>query len=438
MKFNRTKYQKKINSYYIVMTTYLDGNSTTLICKDAENARKKWSSSYNPASDNKLSSEAHKVMISSTKGFHKHIGTNENSHIILYTSGASESNSTIYRSVVESYTFIVKKKPHIITSLVEHHSTMKCLSILERKNLCSVTYIKPNIYGNISSVQVEDEIKKNKNTALVSIIYANNELGTINSISLISQVCKKYDIPLHTDAVQMFGKCRLNVTKLGVTSMSVSFHKFYGPKSFGLLILNKQFVDGYKLDGIIHGSQQFGLRGGTQDVSLIASAYAALNFTFKKRNEKNAHLFKLKERLVKTLSDKFPVVEDYKDYLSGNIPSAKKHKFYILLLGPKYKLKERVLINTLMICIIPFGSEKLCNVKLKKKLADANIFVSITSACLTSLSHASHVLHAIDADEKIKRGVLRVSFIDNTKVKDITYFTNKLFSLLQRNDIFKD
>lgn len=410
---------------------YFDANSTTPICKEAETIRAKYSASLNPASDTKLTKPLTNLISQAESGIKKHLAINDD-YYVIFTSGGSESNCTIYRSVVEAYNRVVGKQPHIITTAIEHHSTMMCLNALVESKYCTVSYLKPDIYGRITAAQIQKHIKDNTNVALVAVIFANNELGTINDISEIGAVCAEHKIPLHTDAVQIFGKWKLNLPELGVVSLSASFHKFYGPKSLGLLVIKKHLVDGYQLRGIISGSQQHGLRGGTQDAALIASGYKALECAFKGRKKKNDFLHRLKCELIELLNKKFVILKDAADYKEPLPIKNKAKTCYLVLLGPDYTDQSQVMCNTLMIAIVPFGADKFCNVKFKQALMAKDIYVSITSACLTSSVKASHVLYALGLDEKIRTGVIRISFSDNNKLGEIKKFASVFNELLTK------
>jgi cysteine desulfurase len=467
---------------------YLDNNATTLMCKDACRVMRAWEECYNPSSDSEIAQPAKKMLIKAKHYILSHCGLSEETHRVLFTSGATESNCMILRSSAEAFRAARGVLPHIIVSSVEHHSILECLHIMKEHDLVEYTELYPTPEGSITASSVENAIRPN--TCLISIMYANNELGTVNNIKAISTVANKYNIPVHSDAVQIFGKTRIYMEASGIDAMSVSFHKFYGPKGVGLLILSKRFIDGYKLHSQISGSQQDGLRGGTENVPGIAAGLAALRYAFKHRDKKNKTLLSMRNYVIQELSREWnraeyrdfiticSLKEPYKtvEYLDSKQRSRNEQndqndqneqneqneqndqkemetkgasfnptllkgtkerpKPIFVLLGPKESELSRYLPNTLLIAFInprelpaydtKPGVTPFCNVKLKKALDKARVIVSIASACLTSSDKASHVLSAIGAPSFIKRGVIRVSFGDNNTMKDAYKFVKHL------------
>ncbi len=426
-----TNKQEKKNKFL-----YFDNNGTTIICPKSEKIMIKWLKCYNPSSNSKISNDTKKIIDSARNYIHKHCDTGgPDKYVVLFTSGGTESNCAIIRMIVNSYQEI--EKPHIVTSEIEHHSILACLHDLKSKNIIDVSYIKPTIHGVITPESVKDAIKEN--TCLVSIMYANNELGTINDIKSIAKVVhessgKRFRIPFHTDAVQLFGKYRIKVRNgnskgIGdLDAISVSSHKFYGPKGIGFLIINQNVIKGFNLKGIINGSQQFGLRGGTENVPAIIASIEAIKYSFINRANKNKKLLYLKDLLLERLSKSYKFA-DYRDYI--DYPNDKDRDFIeLLLLGPTNYIKK-VLPNTILLSIIKNKGKNFCNIKFKNKLNKEGIIVSIGSTCLTSDKKASHVLESIAAPDIVKRGVLRISFGDDTKISDVKKLSQVLIKLLK-------
>jgi cysteine desulfurase len=404
---------------------YLDNNGTTKMCREGKNAMIAWlDSGSNPSSDSIISKKSAVLIDHAKKYINKHCGVN---YKVVFTSGASESNCLILRSVADSYYQFTKKKPHIITSATEHKSVIVCCNELLERGRANITYIEPNGYGCIDPSLVEKAITHN--TALISIMAANNELGCINNIKQIGEIAAKHKVPCHTDAVQIFGKYKLPMKH--IDAMSVSFHKLYGPMGLGLLLLNPQLVEGYALKGQISGSQQESLRGGTENVPAIASAIAAMKHTFNNRDMKNKKMSLQKKKIIHGLEQVLPLGK-YKNYFSKSHP--KRDEF--LVLGPEcngnYK-KPNVLPNTILLSIVKnTAGEPFCNINLKKFLYKKNIIVSIGSACSTKELSASHVLYAIKAPEVVRRGVIRISLSDNTTNKDISMFLKALIAGIRK------
>jgi len=402
---------------------YLDANATTPMCSDALKSLKAWANCGNPSSESYAGIEAKELLEMVITKICKHCGISRKAYTVLFTPSASASNSQILQATSRAYKSIMKEKPHFITSSIEHKSLLNCINHLHEQDDIDLTFIEPDIYGRINPVDIERAIKPKK-TALISIMAVNNELGSKNDIRAIGNIAKKYNIIFHCDAVQLFGKEKICMSRLGIDALSASFHKFYGPKGLGLLILSNNLIRGYQLKKcpIIFGTQQQGLLGGTENVALIASGLAALESTFKKRKEKNAHLMKLTDYIINTLGSHIPV-GDYRNYVDrdsyeGNATKIDtiKRPYELILLGPPRGKDHSP--NTLLLSIVKHKGPMFCNRTLKKALFDHNVIVSIGSACNTNNNKTSHVINAISAPDKIKKGIVRISLNDyNTKVE---------------------
>lgn len=399
---------------------YFDNNGTTKLCKEAIKEVTKWLSNYgNPSTDNILGIKS-KEMIKCGKNYIlKHCYVNEKQYSVVFTSGATESNCFILRSMSAAYQRINKKKPHIIISAIEHPSIMACCKSLYDNKCIELTYILPQSNGSIDPLDVKDAIKSN--TCLISIMFANNETGTINDIEEIGKIAKKYKIPFHSDTVQIFGKLRLNIPKYNLDAISVSFHKFYAPLGIGLLVINNDLVDEYQLEGIINGTQQGGLRGGTESIPNIAGAIKGMVVNFTNRSEKNNKLLSLKNKCLEELSENFPVIY-YEDFIKNSTD----HDKLFVVIGNEYNS----LPNTILLSFVSF-KKKICNTILKKTLENKyNIIVSVGSACSTESKNASHVLTNMNASNEIKRGVIRISFGDYNKISEVKKFVKCYISAI--------
>lgn len=405
---------------------YFDNNATTLVCEPARRVINDWISCYNPSSDSKIAKPVKDMLERARDALLSHCKVSSATHSVIFTSGATESNCFIIKACVRAY----KKKliergsellPHIIVSSLEHHSILECIKDLQIDGLIEVSYVLPTIYGNVLPADVEKEIKGN--TCLISIMYANNEIPTINNIREIGRIAHNRRVPLHSDCVQIFGKYRVDVLQDNIDALSASAHKFYGPKGVGLLLLNNDLIEGYGLTAEISGSQQNHLRGGTENVAGIASMLTALKHTFVKRQVKNNKLLSLRNRLLAKLTMIYPMLE-YADIIDGNIPNGSP--IYLVSLGPPTDKEKFILPNTILLSICKFEGKPFCNVKLKKCLDTAGVVVSVGSACLTSSDKASHVLTAIGAPPVVKRGVIRISFSDSNTNAEVDKFSNLL------------
>ena len=412
------------------MSIYLDNNGSTKACDKSKEAMAKWiQCSGNPSSSSLLAQASQKMIERTIKYIQKHC--NSSGYRVIFTSGASESNSTIIRSIVDSWLLNVGTVPHIITSSIEHQSILTTLTDLLDLKRIELTYVNPNIYGVVNPENVKLAIKPN--TCLISIMYANNEIGSINPIKSIGKLAHEHKIPFHTDAVQIFGKEWIDLPYNNIDAMSVSFHKLYGPMGIGLLVISNKLIHGYKLHAQIGGTQQFGMRGGTENVPAIAGAFAAMEHNFHNRGNKNKKLWLLKEFFIQQLSKIFPCI-DYKNVitdktqsylnLSSEILTEYKHcnGICMCILGPTaVHLKNTKVALTLpsTILVAFLAKRKLCNGKMKRLLEKNRIIVSIGSACNTSSRNASHVLTAIKAPPIVLRGVLRISIGDDNTINDI-------------------
>lgn len=408
---------------------YLDNNGTTKMCMEAKNNMLKWlDSCSNPSSDSLIAKKSKDLIECTKKYIAKHSGVPYSKYSIIFTSGASESNCLILRSIVEAYARITGKLPHIITSSTEHKSIIQCCNHMQSNNLVTITYIEPNAFGVINPELVKKSITDN--TALITIMAANNEIGCMNDIKKIGEIANQHRIPFHTDAVQLYGKYKLSMVKNHIDAISMSFHKLYGPMGLGMLIINNDLINGYKITGQISGTQQNELRGGTENVPAIAAAVPSIQYTFKDRDLKNKKMILQKKRIIHGLEQKIPLGE-YKRYFDKSQPT--RNEFIIL--GPSCNGNHKspnVLPNTLLLSFVKNRADEneefkpFCNTELKKYLNKKNIIVSVGSACSTSSKSASHVLSAIKASNKIKQGTIRISLSDNNTNKEIDTFIKEI------------
>jgi cysteine desulfurase len=407
---------------------YCDANGTTKICGPAKKTYLNWIECYNPATSSKFAKPAKALMDSARDSILAHCNVNTAKYTAVFTSGASESNCFIIRACVKAYKRKLLErdsefKPHIILSAVEHNASIECAEDLKECGEADVTYVEPTIYGNILPQDVKEAIRPN--TCLISIMYANNEIPVINNIKEIGEIAHKHSIPLHTDAVQIFGKSRINLEDENIDALSATAHKFYGPKGVGVIIVNNLLIEGYNLRGEINGTQQGGLRGGTENVPAVASMMEALKHTFTHRKAKNVKLYSLRTRLLERLAESYPIVP-YMNYLSEDshkYQSSKKaeprQNVELINLGPPEDKKAFILPNTVLLAICKNKGKPFCNIELKEFLDKHNIVISIGSACNTASSKASHVLDAIGGPPIVKRGVVRISFGDDNTLAEV-------------------
>lgn len=417
---------------------YLDNAAETFVHKDVITSWNQWAKkNFNKSSSTKFAQPTKEIFDVAYNYILKLLNVPE--YKCIFTSGATESNSTAIRMVVSAYANIKKIKPHIICSATEHKSVIECIEDLLEKGEITVTWIKPTYTG----IVLKDDIKRaiTPDTCLAICMYANNETGVINSVQEIGAILHQHKIPLMSDCVQIFSKFRINMMSSYIDILTASFHKFHGPPGCGLLVINNELIEGYKIKrGIINGSQQFGLRGGTENIPAIAASLTAMKLTYDNRDIKNAHLLKLKEYLLDNLVKVYnyiPII----DILNKKFNIKNKNTACFTILGEDPTNMELTLPNILMISIInpielhyiindkfsPTNvNQTFCNVRLKKDLDDMKIVISISSACLTSSKKASHVLYSMNMPAVVRKGVIRISFSDYTKKDDIDKFISGL------------
>ena len=394
---------------------YLDNNATTVLCKDGVEALAKYAKCYNPSSDSAVSKPAKKLLKEATQHFRLRAGPQ---YKIIFTSGATESNCTLLRSVADAF----KRKgrvPHFIASKMEHISTILCL---EQMTQCGaeVTWIEPTHQGSIDPSEIEQAIKPN--TALIVCLKANNETGVVLPVEEIHQIAHNKGVPVFSDQVQWFGKYKPS----SVEAFSASFHKLYGPKGVGLLCIDQNLIDQYELSGQINGHQQDNFRGGTENVAGVAAALAASKWNFNKRKEKNDKLLKMKQFILDQL-------EPFDLRLLNQSTMDRTHIVIFGSVDPKTSLPNTILLS-IVVPLKPF-----CNVKFKHLLDKKGIVLSIGSACNTKEKNASHVVQSIldrtnftdEHKHKIKQGILRISLGDYNLMKEMVQFMDHFVALLR-------
>lgn len=330
----------------------------------------------NPSSIHQFGRKAKNAIQKARKQVAALIGAEQDE--ILFTSGGTESNNTILygfptlRDVSHvSFSF---DKNHIITSSIEHEAILEPCKKLEEKGV-KITYLPVDEHGIIDSNDVTNSIAEN--TVLVSIMFANNEVGTIQPIKEISEICKKYQIPLHTDAVQAVGKVPINVKELGVDALSISSHKINGPKGIGALFIKK----GLKIvPYITGGGQENGLRSGTENVASIVGFGKACEIAKERFNENISHFQTLHSSMLSRIVKEIPHVK-----LNGH--------------------PEKRIFNNIHFTFLGVNGEDLII-----KLDEHGIAASTGSACSVHTQKASHVLKAMDFNHEQITGSLRISF----------------------------
>ncbi len=273
------------------MEVYLDNNATTMVDPAVFKAMEPFFCTLygNPNSLHKFGAGTHPKMVEALNYLYDGINARDEDDIII-TSNATESNNTVIKGVWIDK-ILTKEKNHIITTEVEHPSITAVCKFLETQGV-EVTYLTVNEEGTIDAKSVEDAIKEE--TALVTVMWANNETGKIFPIKQIGQICKEKNVPFHTDATQAIGKIPVDVQECNVTYLSFSAHKFHGPKGVGGLYIKK----GYELTPLFHGGEQMGgHRAGTVDVASMVGMGVAMKLAVEHLNYENTEVKRLRDKL---------------------------------------------------------------------------------------------------------------------------------------------
>ena len=301
---------------------------------------------------------------------------------VIFTSGGSEADNQAIRSVAAFGK--LKGKTHIISTAFEHHAVLHTLEALEKEGF-TVTLLDVHEDGMVSAQQVEEAITDE--TCLVTIMYANNEIGTVQPIAEIGEVCRRHGVLFHTDAVQAVGHLPVNVAEQNIDLLSLSAHKFHGPKGIGVLYARR----GVPIFPLIHGgAQERNRRGGTENIPAIVGMAAALDEACDHLEEDSAKLTALRERLIAGLS---------------NIPHS-------VLNGHR----EHRLPGTVNFCFEGIEGESLLLL-----LDDKGVYASSGSACTSGSLDPSHVLLAIGRPHEIAHGSLRLSLSPDTTEEEVDY-----------------
>ncbi len=363
-------------------TVYLDHSATTYVKPEVFEAMKPYFSEHfgNASSIYSLGRDSKKAVEESREKVAKAIGAEAKE--IYFTGSGSEADNWALKGIAAAYK---KKGNHIITSAIEHPAIMSSCKYLEGEGF-EITYLPVDSDGLVSPEQVRDAIKEN--TILISIMFANNEIGTIQPIKEIGAIAKEKGVLFHTDAVQAVGNVKIDVKDLNIDLLSLSGHKFYGPKGIGALYLKK----GVKISSFIHGGQQErGKRASTENVPAIIGLGKAIELASEKLDEYNKKLIELREKTIEGLFAKVP---------------------YIRLNGHRHnRLPGNVNISFEFI----EGESLLLMLDMK------GIYGSSGSACSSGSLDPSHVLLAIGLPHEIAHGSLRLTFGDENTQEDVDY-----------------
>lgn len=318
---------------------------------------------------------------------------NAHSNEIYFTSCGSESDNL----AIKGFVYANKDRGnHIITTKIEHHAVLDSCKTLEKQGI-NVTYLGVDEYGRISLEELVNAI--NTKTILISIMFANNEIGTIEPIEQIGEIAKEKNIVFHTDAVQAIGNELIDVKKLNIDMLSLSGHKFYAPKGVGALYV-KNGINFSKLqDG---GAQENGKRAGTENVAEIVGLGKAIELIYNEYNSYNEKLKKLRDYYITRVTNE--------------IKGAKVNGDMVNRLPGNANISFKGVNGT----------------KLLFELDKYGICASAGSACSTSNAEPSHVLTAIGLDKDLIEGTLRISFGKENTIEDVDFLIDTLKKIINK------
>lgn len=372
---------------------YLDNAATTSLKSEVlEEMMPILKENYgNPSSIYSIGRNARKEVEKSRQTVAEILGANPNE--IFFTSGGTESDNWAIRGV--AFAQLRKGKNHIITSKIEHHAVLHTVKELEKEGF-EATYLDVDKNGFVNPEDVKAAITEK--TALVTVMYANNEIGTIQKISEIGKVCHEKGVIFHTDAVQAVGHLEINVKEQNIDLLSLSGHKFHGPKGVGALYVKK----GVRILNLMQGgAQESNKRPGTENVAGIVGLAKALEISMQNRQEKNKNL------------------EKKRDFLITELLKIKRSR----LNGDR---TERLPGN------VNISFEGIEGESLLLLLDAAGICASSGSACTSGSLDPSHVLLAIGLVHEVAHGSLRLSLDESTTMEELEYTVSEVKKIVER------
>lgn len=375
------------------MDNYFDNAATTRTDDEVlKEMLPYFSQSYgNPSSIYKIGRENRKAVEEAREKVAKAINAEPNE--IYFTAGGSESDNTAIRGIAYAYK---QRGNHIITSKIEHPAVLETCKQLEKEGF-EVSYIGVDEKGIVNLEELKNSIKET--TTLITIMFANNEIGTIEPIKEIGKIAKENNIIFHTDAVQAVGSVKIDVKEMNIDSLSLSGHKFYGPKGIGALYVKKsvrfqKFVNG--------GHQEKNKRAGTENVPGIVGLGKAIEVAYSNLEEHNKKIKELRDYYVEEVKKRIPYIKingDMENRLPGNS-------------NISFRFIE--------------GEGLLLNLDLK------GICASSGSACTSGSLDPSHVLLAIGLPHEIAHGSLRISIGKYNTKEEVDYLLDNLVEIVKR------
>lgn len=372
---------------------YMDHSATTPVKKEVLEEMLPYFSEYygNPSSVYKLSNKSNLAIDKAREQVAKALGAKKKE--IYFTAGGSEADNWAIKGIAYKNK---EKGNHIITTKVEHHAVLHTCEHLEKQGF-EVTYLDVDEYGIIKLDDLEKAITDK--TILITIIFANNEIGTIQPIKEIGKIAKKHKVLFHTDAVQAVGSLEIDVNEMNIDLLSLSAHKLYGPKGVGALYIRV----GTKIDPLIlGGAQERRKRAGTENIAGIVGTGKAVELAYENLEANNSKLIALRERLIKGIRENISEI-----ILNGH--------------------PEKRLPGNVNFCFKYIEGESLL-----LSLDLVGIAASSGSACTSGSLDPSHVLLSIGLPHEIAHGSLRLSLgLSNTE-EEVDYVVEQLVVIVDR------
>ena len=372
---------------------YLDNAATTRVYPEVLEAMNPFFTEHfaNPAAFYSFANPAQKAVHEAREQVAKLIGAKNEE--IYFTGGGSESDNWAIKATAEAY---ANKGKHIITSTIEHHAVLHTCQWLEKQGY-EVTYVNVDADGVIKLDELEAAIRPD--TILISVMAANNEIGTIQPLREIGEIAHKHGVLFHTDAVQAFAHIPLNVDEMHIDMLSASGHKIHGPKGVGVMYIRK----GVKILSFMHGgAQERRRRAGTHNVPGIVGMGKAVEIASQTMEENGKKIAEMRDYLIAQVLEKVPYAR-----LNGH--------------------KTSRLPNNANFCFRFIEGEGMLIL-----LDQAGIYGSSGSACTSGSLDPSHVLLAIGLPHEIAHGSLRLTLSEETTKEDIDYTVDKLAEIIAR------
>ena len=372
---------------------YLDNAATTKTAPEVVDAMLPYFSEYygNASTIYSLGAESKKAMDHARQTIADSLGAKPEE--IYFTAGGSESDNWALKATAEAY---ASKGKHIITTKIEHHAILHTCEYLEKRGF-EITYLNVDRDGLISLDELKAAIRPD--TILISVMFANNEIGTIEPIAEIGEIAKEHGVLFHTDAVQAYAQVPINVDEMHIDMLSASGHKINGPKGIGVMYIRK----GVKIRSFIHGgAQERQRRAGTHNVPGIVGIGKAAELAVANMQKNTEYEIKLRDHLIERVLHEIPYTR-----LNGD--------------------RTDRLPNNANFCFRFIEGESMLIL-----LDQAGICGSSGSACTSGSLDPSHVLLAIGLPHEIAHGSLRLTLSEKTTMEDIDYTVDKLKAIIER------